>query len=210
MIATTTLLAFIGASMIVLLTPGPGVLYVVTRGAFQGRTAAVVSAAGLSVGALAHVAFAVIGLSALLVASSTAFTVVKFAGAAWLIWIGLQMILTRSRLSPGEAPPAQPMRRLFLDGVVITIFNPKVAIFFLAYLPLFTDPAAGPVWQQLVLLGAIYAGLSFLSDSAYGVLAGTAGGWMRRRVLHSRVMQWLSGGVFIGLGVFTALATQER
>lgn len=207
---TTTLLAFIGASMIVLLTPGPGVLYVITRGAFQGRKAAVVSAAGLSVGALAHVAFAVIGLSALLAASAAAFTIVKYAGAAYLVWIGVQMILSRSRLSPGAAPPAQPMRRLFLDGVIITIFNPKVAIFFLAYLPLFVDPAAGPVWQQLLLLGVIYAVLSFFSDSAYGILAGTAGGWVRRRVLHSPVMQWISGGIFVGLGVFTALASQEK
>lgn len=210
MIPTTTLLAFIGASMIVLLTPGPGVLYVVTRGAFQGRTAAVVSAAGLSVGALAHVAFAVIGLSALLVASATAFAIVNYVGAAYLIWIGLQMILTRSRLTPGEPPPPQPMRRLFRDGVIITVFNPKVAIFFLAYLPLFADPAAGAVWNQLLLLGVIYAVLAFFSDSAYGILAGTARNWVRSRVLHSRFMQWLSGGIFVGLGVFTALASQEK
>ena len=210
MIATTTLLAFIGASMIVLLTPGPGVLYVVTRGAVQGRRAGIVSAVGLSAGAFVHVIAAVVGLSAILATSATAFTIVKFAGAAYLIWIGVQAILSRGGLAKPDTVAPQPMRRLFLDGVVISIFNPKIAIFFLAYLPLFTDPALGSVTLQLAILGSLYCVLSVISDGAYAILASGASGWFRERMLNSPVMRYLTGSIFVGLGVHAALATQQK
>lgn len=210
MFETTTLLAFIGASMIVLLTPGPGVLYVVTRGAVQGRRAGIVSAAGLSAGAFVHVIAAVVGLSAILATSATAFTIVKLAGAAYLIWIGVQAILSRGGLARPDAVAPQPMRRLFLDGVIISIFNPKIAIFFLAYLPLFTDPVTGSVTLQLAVLGCIYCGLAFFSDSAYAVLASGASGWFRDRMLNSSVMRYVTGSIFVGLGIHAALATQQK
>ena len=210
MIATTTLLAFIGASMIVLLTPGPGVLYVVTRGAVQGRRAGIVSAVGLSAGAFVHVIAAVVGLSAILATSATAFTIVKFAGAAYLIWIGVQAILSRGGLAKPDTVAPQPMRRLFLDGVVISIFNPKIAIFFLAYLPLFTDPALGSVTVQLAILGSLYCVLSVISDGAYAILASGASGWFRDRMLNSPVMRYLTGSIFVGLGIHAALATQQK
>jgi threonine/homoserine/homoserine lactone efflux protein len=210
MFETTTLLAFIGASMIVLLTPGPGVLYVVTRGAVQGRRAGVVSAAGLSAGAFVHVIAAVVGLSAILATSATAFNIVKLAGAAYLIWIGVQALRSRGGLAKPDSVTPQPMRRLFLDGVVISIFNPKIAIFFLAYLPLFTDPAAGSVTLQLAVLGCIYCGLAFVSDSAYAILASGASGWFRDRMLNSSAMRYVTGSIFVGLGIHAALATQQK
>lgn len=210
MFETATLFAFVGASMIVLLTPGPGVLYVLTRGAVQGRRAGIVSAAGLSAGAFVHVIAAVVGLSAILATSATAFTIVKFAGAAYLIWIGVQAILSRGGLAKPHAVVPQPVRRLFLDGVVISIFNPKIAIFFLAYLPLFTDPALGSVTLQLAVLGSLYCVLSVISDGAYAILASGASGWFRDRMLNSPVMRYLTGSIFVGLGVHAALATQQK
>ncbi|MEQ8667224.1 MAG: LysE family translocator [Rhodospirillales bacterium] len=200
------LAGFVAASLIVLIVPGPGVLYVVTRSAAHGFRAGLSSTLGLSAGAFVHVIFAALGLSALLVASATAFGVVKIAGAAYLAYLGIRTIFFEREAPLERVPGALPHRRLFADGVVISIFNPKLAVFFLAYLPQFVVPAAGNVTAQILMLGVIYCALSIVSDGAYALLAGR----IRDRLTGSeRARRWtrrLSGSVYVGLGVNTALS----
>jgi len=138
-----SLLGFVAAALIVLLIPGPGVLYVVARSVTQGQRAGLVSVVGLSAGALVHIAAATTGLSAILLASATAFGVVKLLGAGYLIYLGIRAIMSRDLLAGVEAPTPRSMRRLFTDGIVVSILNPKLAVFFLAFLPQFVEPARG-------------------------------------------------------------------
>ena len=209
MIPTTTLLAFIGASMIVLLTPGPGVLYVITRGAFQGRTAAVVSAAGLSVGALAHVAFAVIGLSALLVASATAFAIVKYLGAAYLVYLGIRAILEKPQtdLANGGAISITP-KQAFRQAIIAEVLNPKSALFFVAFLPQFVDPSNGLVALQLTILGVLFVLMGLLSTLLVAITAGRFGLFLRRNPVILKWQGKVVGSIYCALGA--RLALQER
>ena len=142
MIETSALLTFVAASLVLLLLPGPGVFYVVARSLGQGRAAGIIAAAGLSVGALVHVMAAVIGLSAILLHSATAFAIIKYVGAVYLVWLAWQALRTTTGDPDLERLPAASARRIFLDGVVVSIFNPKIALFFLAFLPQFVSPLA--------------------------------------------------------------------
>ncbi len=141
----TLLLGFVAAALVVLLIPGPGVLYMVARSIGQGQRAGLVSVVGLSVGALVHVSAATAGLSAILLTSATAFGFVKTLGAGYLIYLGVRAILARDETTDVGAPSPRSLRRLFIDGVVVSVLNPKIAVFFLAFLPQFVDPSQGPV-----------------------------------------------------------------
>jgi len=200
------LAGFVAASLLVLIVPGPGVVYVVTRSATHGVRAGFASTLGLSAGAYVHIVFAALGLSALLVASATAFGVVKFAGAGYLVFLGIRAIFFERDTPLGQTPAARPHRRLFADGIVISIFNPKLAVFFLAYLPQFVDPAAGSVTAQILTLGVIYCALSILSDGAYALLAGRIRDRLTGSERARRWTRWMGGSVYIGLGVNTALS----
>ncbi len=145
MLNETLLIGFVAAALVVLLIPGPGVLYVVARSVSQGLPAGLASALGLSAGALVHVVAAAGGLSALLLASATAFEIVKLLGAGYLIYLGLRTLFARAPLPGLQAPSPLPVRRLFFDGVIVSVLNPKIAVFFLAFLPQFVDPSAGPI-----------------------------------------------------------------
>ena len=205
----TLLLGFVAASLVVLLMPGPGVLYVVARSVGQGYRAGLASTLGLSAGALVHVVAATLGLSAILLTSATAFGMVKAVGAGYLIYLGLRTLL-ECRPSGGlAAPPPLPVSRLFRDGVVVSVFNPKIAVFFLAFLPQFVDPSRGPVPQQILLLGVLYVALALVTDGAYALLAASLRQWLSGRVLRSRLPRYLSGGIYLGLGVKAALAERQ-
>ncbi|MEM7222964.1 MAG: LysE family translocator [Pseudomonadota bacterium] len=204
------LLAFVAASLVVLMMPGPGVVYVVARSVTQGRRAGLVSAMGLSAGALVQVAAATIGLSAIVLASATAFGVVKAVGAGYLIYLGVKTLLARTPATGPQAVIAQPPRRLFADGVVVSVFNPKIAVFFLAYLPQFVDPSRGPVPQQILLLGTLYSALALITDGAYALLAGGLRGWLAGRVAASALPRRVTGALYIGLGINAALAERPR
>ena len=145
MLGDTLLLGFVAVALVVLLIPGPGVLYMVARSLGQGQRAGLVSVVGLSVGALVHVSAATAGLSAILLTSATAFGFVKTLGAGYLIYLGVRAILARYETTDVGAPLPRSLRRLFIDGVVVSVFNPKIAVFFLAFLPQFVDPSQGPV-----------------------------------------------------------------
>lgn len=200
----TSLVAFTIAAMVVLLIPGPGVLYVVTQSASFGIRAGIVSAVGLSVGVLVHVGAAAVGLSALLLASATAFSIVKMLGAAYLVYLGVRALMKKTAGDEVEPVSRQSLRRGFVDGVVVSALNPKIAVFFLAFLPQFVDPARGGVTQQFVLLGIYYALLALLTDGTYALLAGRLRERMKGKV-RGPLPRFMTGGIFIGLGAYTAL-----
>ncbi len=202
---------FVVASVALLLTPGPAVLYIVARSVEQGRTAGLVSVAGILVGTVFHIVAAAVGLSALLMSSALAFSIVKYLGAAYLIWLGLRTIFARDANGSGNAAlPRRPLRRIFRDGVVVNVLNPKTALFFLAFLPQFVNPAQGHVALQILLLGLIFMALGAVSDGAYALAAGSAGDWLKRNRQFVRLQRWLAGLVFIGLGAATALSGNGR
>jgi threonine/homoserine/homoserine lactone efflux protein len=197
---------FIAAALVVLLIPGPGVLYVVARSVTQGRRAGLASVAGLSFGALVHVVAAAGGLSAILLTSATAFSIVKALGAAYLIYLGLRAIFSRPDAVSLKHPTPLAMNRLVIDGVVISIFNPKIAVFFLAFLPQFVDPSVGPIATQVLFLGVLYVVLAVVTDGAYALVAGSLRRWATGPMLLGRVPRVVTGSLYIGLGINTAVS----
>jgi threonine/homoserine/homoserine lactone efflux protein len=198
------LLLFSLAALALLLIPGPAVLYVVVQSAEHGRVAGLASVAGLHLGTLVHTAAAAAGLSALLVSSAVAFSVVKYAGAAYLVYLGIRRLLAQDPPA-GAAPLAQPLAKLFRQGVIVNVLNPKTAVFFLAFLPQFVDPD-GTVWIQVVVFGIAFVVLGLVTDSAYALVAGSLGAWLRR---SRRAFRYASGTVFVGLGAVTAFAKRS-
>jgi threonine/homoserine/homoserine lactone efflux protein len=194
------------ASLALIVAPGPAVLYIIGRSVDQGRTAGFASAAGIATGGLVHVAAAAIGLSALLASSAMAFSALKFFGAAYLIFLGLRTLLTRADGGQAAARRPQTMRNLYSQGVVVQALNPKVALFFLAFLPQFVDPTRGSAVQQTLVLGAMFVAIGLCSDSLYALAAGSAGDWLKRQPAFASAQRYIAGTVFIGLGVTTALA----
>jgi threonine/homoserine/homoserine lactone efflux protein len=205
----STLALFAVAAITLLVIPGPSVLYIVTRSLDQGRAAGLASVGGIHVGTLVHVAAAAFGLSALLVSSATAYHAVRWLGAAYLIWLGVRRLLARDEHGPGaDGPGARRvgLPRVFAQGVVVNVLNPKTALFFFAFLPQFVDTARGSVPFQVLVFGVAFVLLGLLSDGTYALLASTGAGWLRRRPGAARASRLVSGGVLISLGVTTALA----
>jgi threonine/homoserine/homoserine lactone efflux protein len=203
--ALSTLLLFVPASLALLVIPGPAVAFIVARSLQQGRAAGLVSVLGIHTGSVVHVAAAAAGLSALIATSAVAFTAVKFAGAGYLLFLGIRQL--RAREDPAAADPEpEPHWRLFRSGVVVNVLNPKTAIFFLAFLPQFADPARGPVWIQAVVLGSVFMLLGMLTDSSYALAAGTLGARFRGSARVRRLTGRISGGVYMALGAVAALA----
>jgi len=201
-----TLGIFCLTALALLVIPGPAVLYVVVQGAEQGRRAGLASVAGIHVGTLVHVAAATVGLSALIVASAVAFSVVKYAGAAYLIYVGVRKLLGRDEPSLEPGRQRVSYRRAFVRGAVVNVLNPKTALFFLALLPQFIDTDRGGVWSQALVLGLVFVALGAVTDSLYALAAGTVGAALRRR---RRGMRYGSGLVFVGLGAVAALARRN-
>lgn len=202
----STFIVFASAAIALLVFPGPAVIFIVTRSVAHGRTAGLVSVAGVHTGSVVHVAAAALGISALLATSATAFTIVKYLGAAYLVCLGLQRLLQRGHDErPTDTPPV-PRGRLFGQGIVVNVLNPKTAIFFLAFLPQFIDPARGPVAVQIAVLGVCFIVLGIASDSTYALLAGTLAGRLRRTGGMRRRLNRASGVIYIGLGATAAVA----
>jgi len=209
--APSTLALFSVAALALIVVPGPAVLYIVAQGIDRGRVAGVVSALGISAGGLVHVLAAAVGLSALIVSSATAFTVVKYAGAAYLIVLGVRRLLSRGDEGEvAEVRRERSLRRTFWQGAVVNVLNPKTALFFLAFLPQFVDVDRGHVAAQVSVLGLLFVTLALISDSAWGLAAGSAAGWLRTRPGVLRAQRWTSGGVMVGLGVAAALTGERK
>lgn len=196
--------AFLVASLVLAVTPGPGVLYIVTRSLVQGRRSGLVSVAGVALGNLGNAVAASVGLAALFVVSSLAFSVVKYAGALYLVYLGVQMFRSPPVENSAVVPAAAPLARVFRDGFIVALLNPKTTVFFAAFLPQFLSPNAPPMFQSTAL-GFLFVVIAAVSDSAYALAAGVVAPALRGSSLR-RVGRHLGGGMFIVLGIFTALA----
>jgi threonine/homoserine/homoserine lactone efflux protein len=200
----STLVVFVGASIALLLTPGPAVLYIVTRSIDQGRLVGLVSVLGICTGTMVHVVAATLGLSALLVSSALAFAAVKYVGAAYLIALGIQALMRRDPLPTATTVDRAGLSRVFAQGVVVNVLNPHTALFFFAFLPQFVNPSRGGVPVQMLTLGVLFVMLSATTDTGWAIAAGTAGDWIRRNPQFTRRQRYVTGGALIGLGAATA------
>jgi threonine/homoserine/homoserine lactone efflux protein len=200
------LLFFLTTAAILLAIPGPAVLYIVGRSVGQGRNAGLVSALGIGVGTLIHTAAAAVGLSALLVSSATAFSVVKYLGAAYLVYLGVQRLRSKESLAAASdtAAPRVTLARVFSQGIVVNVLNPKTALFFFAFLPQFIDPARGHVATQILSLGILFAAMGTASDCLWALFSGSVAGWLRNNQRWMRNERYVSGGILISLGLATA------
>jgi len=202
-----TLLAFAVAAALLIVVPGPNVIYIVTRGIDQGRRAAVVSALGVEVGMLFHIGAAALGLSALVASSDLLFDIVRYAGAAYLVWMGVANL--RARIANVEIPTLdrrQTSSRMFGQGLIVNVLNPKVGLFFIAFLPQFIDPGRGGATTQILVLGAVFVVIATLSDMVYALASGAIGAWLRRRASIARQRARFSGIVYIILGGMAAVS----
>ena len=207
MVDPSRLWLFAVAAVALTATPGPNVLYIVTRGIGQGRRAAVTSALGVESALFVHVAASALGLSALVASSAAAFTAIRWLGAAYLIGLGIQAWRSDG-LSVTRPMLPERGRHLFRQGFVVSLLNVKVALFFLAFLPQFVTPAA-PVRPQLLLLGGVFVIAATLTDLTYALTSGTLGRWLRDRPTFTRIQGRISGTVYIALGLSAALTTNE-
>ncbi len=210
MVDSATLISFGVASAALVVMPGPATLYIVTRSLDQGKQAGIASVLGISVGAIVHFVAAGLGLSAVLMTSAAAFSVVKYAGALYLIYLGLQKLRSHETLVIDEAIIKAPLFVIFRQAVVVNVLNPKAAIFFLAFLPQFINPAIGPVWQQLIPLCLVFISLGLLSDSTYFVIAGQLRQWFQQNPLFLRRQKYVAGGTYIALGVAAATVSPAQ
>jgi threonine/homoserine/homoserine lactone efflux protein len=201
-----SLAVFTVAALVLLLVPGPAVLYVVARSIHQGRRAGLASVLGIHVGTLVHIAAATVGLSAVVVSSAVAFTAVKIAGAVYLVGLGLWTLFSRRPEADVALGGERNLRRAFAQGIVVNVLNPKTALFFLAFLPQFVDPDASHPAVQIAILGLLFAVLGLITDSLWAIAAGTAGGLLRRSRRFVTAQRYVTGSVYVGLGVATAFA----
>jgi threonine/homoserine/homoserine lactone efflux protein len=201
---------FVATSLAVIVAPGPDNVYVLTRGVAQGREVALASAWGMCSGLLFHTILAALGLSAILARSAMAFSVVKYAGAVYLIYLGLRALLSKEEFVPSaESVPTANLRSFFLRGLTMNLLNPKVAVFFLAFLPQFANPASDGAALRLLALGLVFALLSVIVFSAIAVFSGILGDRLNKTSWLANALQWLTGCVLIGLGVRLALSGRQ-
>jgi threonine/homoserine/homoserine lactone efflux protein len=199
----STIALFALASLALAVVPGPAVTYIVAQSVDKGRSAGLASAAGVASGGLVHVLAATVGLSALIASSATAFTAVKLVGAAYLIAVGIRRILTKD--DTYTEPQPAPLAKIWRQGVVVNIFNPKTALFFLAFLPQFVN-RDHTIWTQVAFLGLLFALIAFTSDVVYALLADALATRLRRGTRAAKVQRYVSGGIFIALGGVAAVA----
>ncbi|HTA57185.1 MAG TPA: LysE family translocator [Candidatus Baltobacteraceae bacterium] len=206
LIAPSSLVLFMTGAMLLLLVPGPAVLYITSRSIGLGRAAGLVSAMGIAVGTLVHVAAATLGLSALLVSSASAFTFVKYSGAAYLIYLGIRTLRNGGAVVVDPSREQVSLHHVFGQGVLVNLLNPKTALFFLAFLPQFVDPARGHATLQIFELGVLFALMGWMSDSVWALVSGTFAEHIRGSVRLRSTQRKVSGGALIALGLASAFS----
>jgi threonine/homoserine/homoserine lactone efflux protein len=206
-ISTGSLIAFAATAFALIVVPGPSVLFVISRGVALGKRAAVATVVGNAAGAYSQVIVVALGLGALIERSATLFTVVKLVGAAYIVFLGVQAVRHRRRLSSvlDAATAPRGTRRILREGYVVGITNPKAAVFMAAVLPQFTDPGRGHVPLQLLALGLVFVAIALVSDSAWGLLAGYTRSWLGRSPRRLDALGGIGGLVMIGLGLRLAV-----
>lgn len=203
---------FLTAALVLLLIPGPAVLYIVARSVDHGHKAGLASSSGIATGTLAHVLAATAGLSALLISSARAYAVVKYAGAAYLFYLGVKKFRERYYADDEwkEVQTLPSLRRVYSQGVLVQLLNPKPAIFLFAFLPQFVNPARGHVGLQFFALGMLFTLMGLVSDSLWALTAGSAAGWLRQNRAFVRNQRFVVGAVYLGLGVATAVSGSKH
>ena len=206
----STYTVFLATAMVLLLIPGPAVLYVVTRSIEMGRSGGIASVAGITTGTIAYVVLATVGLSSLILASTAAFDAVKYVGAAYLFILGVRRLLGQGLEEPDEGAVPRTRRRAYAQGIFVNLTNPKTIVFIFAFIPQFVDPDAQDAGLQVLALGLTFALLGFLSDSMWALAAGTVADRLRGSLAIARVQRWVGGGVLVGLGILAAVWTPSR
>jgi threonine/homoserine/homoserine lactone efflux protein len=201
MITMTRLTMFIATSTVLAFTPGPDIIYVMTRGMAQGRKAALAAAAGFALGNFGHTFFAIVGLSALITSSATAFACVKYAGAVYLIYLGVKMVRSNSSLVPDGRAGQLACRVIFRQSILANLMNPKVAVFFLAFFPQFVDAGKGGVALQMLVLGTTFVIVTMICFGTVALLSGQVGGWLSRRSARGNFIGQVAGCILAGLGL---------
>jgi threonine/homoserine/homoserine lactone efflux protein len=201
---------FVVAALALLVTPGPAVLYIVTSSVDQGRRAGLVSALGVQTGTLFHIAAAAFGLSALLASSVMAFQTVKYAGAAYLIYLGVRKLTVGDARDEERSRTPRSLRQLYMQGVLVNLLNPKTALFFLAFLPQFVSVSRGAIALQVLFLGLTFVVLGISSDGTWALVAGTVGTSLKRNLRFLRAQRYFAGSVYLGLGLAAAFASPHR
>jgi threonine/homoserine/homoserine lactone efflux protein len=209
-VSPTNLSLFIAATFVLLITPGPVVIYIVTRTLDQGRRAGLTSVVGIEIGDFVHVLFATLGISAILVTSALAFDIVKYVGAAYLIYLGITKLLEKRKPEAELALAPVPLRRVFWQGTLVAVTNPKTALFFLAFVPQFVDPTRGAVPLQMLTLGIIFLMMATTVATSYALLASAAARWLRGNMMYARIQKSASALVYFGLGITAALSSSRR
>ena len=210
MIEFSQLYFFLGASLALLLVPGPAVLYITARSANQGRLAGLVSVLAIETANFLQAVAATLGLSAILLSSALAFDVVKYLGAAYLIYLGVRKLLIREEETANGDVKPESLSRIYWQGFAINMLNPKTALFYFAFLPQFVDPAKGNVTAQTLLLGAIFVGMAFITDSLYALVASSLAERLRGNLHYQKGQRYFAGLVYLGLGITTALTGSKK
>lgn len=210
MIEPSRLYFFMGAALALLLIPGPAVLYITARSATQGRLAGLVSVLAIETANFIQAIAAALGLSAILLSSALAFDVVKYLGAAYLIYLGIRKLFSSDDASEEEEVKRESLSRIYWQGFAINILNPKTALFFFAFLPQFVDPAKGNVIGQNLLLGAIFVGMAIITDSMYALVASSLAEKLTGNKKFQKGQRYFAGLVYVGLGITTALTGAKK
>ncbi len=210
-----SLIIFISAAFALLISPGPAVLFIIARSLEQGRMAGIISTLGIALASLVHAFFAAVGLSALLMQSALAFSIIKYLGAAYLIYLGIRTLMTKAKPHSLQSVEPVPVMKLFRQGFIVNLFNPKTTLFFLAFLPQFVDPSRGSALVQIFVLGLIFTVMAVISDSVYAIVAGMAKEWLlggssRASLRAARAQKYVAGTIYIALGITTALSGSNR
>lgn len=210
MFESSQLIIFISASIALLLLPGPAVLYITARSANQGRVAGFVSVLAIEAANLVQAVAAGLGLSAILLSSALAFDIVKYLGAAYLIYLGIKKLLSKEESSTNQEVKRESLSQIFWQGFIINILNPKTALFFFAFLPQFVNPEKGNVTIQNLLLGVLFVALAFITDSIYALVASSLAEKLSANPKFQKRQKYFAGLVYIGLGVTTALTGSRK
>jgi threonine/homoserine/homoserine lactone efflux protein len=208
--ALSTIAFFLLAGLGILVIPGPSVLYILTRSMAQGRRAGLASVGGIETANMVHLVAAALGLSALLMTSALAFSLVKYLGAAYLIYLGVRTLLMRKEHFALSTASPQKLSQLYANGLLVNLLSPKAALFYYAFLPQFIDPARGAAVEQLLILGGLFALLASCTDSLYALIGSSIGQWFKRSVRFQKIQRYVTGSIYILLGLSTAVAGSEK
>lgn len=202
----TTLFLLVTITVLVCIVPGPDMLYIISRSTGQGRSTGVVSCLGIATGGLLQTTAVALGISSLFLVVPIAYDIIKYVGAAYLVYLGIRFILSREEMLASSRDGKADFRKAFLQGSLTTLLNPKVALFYVAFLPQFVDPTRGHVPLQLLILGLLFNITSLAVDTSVALLASLLGTWLKRRSGAAKLIHWLTGSVLVGLGVRLAFS----